>query len=102
MKHEKSLKLLARIAKKRLKNQEEHPVPTAKNSIETEEDEILTNKIMEILKSNYDTPAPLMQLIDKNKFEKLCPLEREIYIFNLIEKYNFYRDWYGENKQKAQ
>ena len=99
MKNEKSLKLLARIAKKRLKSQDDIIAPTAKNTLQTDEDEALTNKIMEILKSNYDTPAPLMELIDKKKFETLSPLEREIYIFNLVEKYNFYRDWYGTKKQ---
>jgi hypothetical protein len=41
-----------------------------------------------------------MELIDKNKFEKFSPLEREIYIFNLIDKYNYYKDWYDKSRSE--
>lgn len=96
---EKSLKSLAKIAKNRLKSTIDLPEPAAKMPPQTEEEKALINKIFEVLKGNFDTPAPLMALIDKQKFDKLSPLEREIYIFDIIDKYNYYRDWY-DRKQK--
>lgn len=96
---EKSLKCLARLAKKRLKSQEELPIIN-KTVVQTEEEKLIAEKIFELLKTDYDTPTPLKELIDQNKFEKLSPLEKEIYIFNLIDKYNFYRDWYDKSKKE--
>lgn len=98
MKNEKSLKLLAKIAKKRLKNQNETALPSRKEALESDEEKKIADKILNMLKSNYDTPAPLMELIDQKKFNHLSPLEREIYIFELIEKYHYYKDWYDNKK----
>lgn len=98
MKNEKSLKLLAKIAKKRLKNQNETTLPNRKEALESDEEKKIADKILNMLKSNYDTPAPLMELIDQKKFNHLSPLEREIYIFELIEKYHYYKDWYDNKK----
>lgn len=98
MKNEKSLKMLAKMAKKRLKNKDDFTVTGQNIAQQTEEEQALANKILNVLKSNYDTPAPLMELIDHEKFEALSPLEREIYIFELIDKYNYYKDWYDSKK----
>lgn len=101
MKNQESLKSLAKMAKKRLKCQEALPGPKKAQPPQSEEEKVLIEKIFEVLKSNHDTPAPLMELIDKNKFEKFSPLEREIYIFNLIDKYNYYKDWYDKSKDQS-
>lgn len=100
MKNQESLKSLAKLAKRRLKTQEIMPGPKKAPSPQNEEEKELIEKIFDVLKCNHDTPAPLMALIDKNKFEKLSPLEREIYIFNLIDKYNYYKDWYDKTKNQ--
>ena len=100
MKNQESLKSLAKLAKKRLKCQEVMPGPKKSVPPQSEEEKALIEKILEVLRCNHDTPAPLMALIDQKKFEKLSPLEREIYIFNLIDKYNYYKDWYDKSRSE--
>lgn len=98
-----NLKKLAKLAKKRLKSQEDLLMPPNETEVlQNDEERALAEKIMDLLKYNYDTPAPLMALIDKAKFEAFSPLEREIYIFNLIDKYNYYKDWYDKGKRQVQ
>lgn len=100
MKNQESLKSLAKLAKRRLKTQEIMPGPKQAPAPQSEEEKELIGKILDVLRCNHDTPAPLMALIDKEKFEGLSPLEREIYIFDLIDKYNYYKDWYDKTKNQ--
>ena len=100
MKNQESLKSLAKLAKRRLKHQEVILGPKKSAPPQSEEEKVLIEKILDVLRCNHDTPAPLMELIDKKKFEKFSPLEREIYIFNLIDKYNYYKDWYDKSRSE--
>lgn len=94
---EKSLKSLAKIAMRRMKHKD-MLMPEVYGY--KEEDNILAEKILTILKTNRDTPTPIKELIDYKKFNNFSPLQREIYIFDLIDKYNSYKQWY--EKQEMQ
>lgn len=100
-----SLKLLARLAKKRLKGDEQFNCTTlfdAENSMAPPEDRKLVERIKYVLTNRKDTLTPLGELIDYEKFNQLSPLQREIYIFDLIDKYNYYKNIFERDKRYTQ
>jgi len=88
------LKLLAQIAKKRLKGEIIKTSPpkftTLRENVRllpTDEDEKLYAKVCHILSENKDIINPLGKLIDYKKYNNLNGFEREKYFFDLVDKY---------------
>lgn len=101
-----SLKLLARRAKNRLKGDVSQMVKNfafeAENNIETLEDNNLAQRIYTLLRNKKETLTPIGELIDYQKFNLLSALQREIYIFDLIEKYNYYKGVFEKEKRNTE
>ncbi|MDD4251432.1 MAG: hypothetical protein PHX27_04540 [Candidatus ainarchaeum sp.] len=101
-----SLKLLARRAKRRLKGDvaqiRSNIVYEAENTIDSPEDKQLIERIKDVLKNKKDTLAPIGELIDRPKFNMLSSLQRQIYLFDLIAKYNHYKEIYDKEERNKQ
>ena len=55
--------------------------------INTKEDEVFNQKVINLLNNNPNTSSPLAELIDIEKFRSLNEIEKQNYILNLSEKY---------------
>jgi len=51
------------------------------------EDEILSNKVITLLKENPNSISPIAQIIDIDKYKKLNDIEKQNYILNVSEKF---------------
>lgn len=94
-----SLKKLARQAKKRISGGEAQTQSITKNFISSFEEEQLFEKILFVLKNNHDTPTPIGDIINYDVFNKLSNVKKEMYIFDLIDKYNYIKNKFIENKK---
>ncbi|MDD4815689.1 MAG: hypothetical protein PHQ62_00935 [Clostridia bacterium] len=89
------LKMLALIAKKRLKGEigrtEQNKFFEIKENVKIisrEEDEKLYKQLCLILKDNKDVFNPIGRLIDYKKYNNLNKMEQERYFFVLADKYS--------------
>lgn len=91
----KNLKFLAKLAKNRLrkKNIKSQITPINKNTFNKEEFSICFD-VYKLLDKKIDSSSPLGELIDYNKFNQMSALQKEQYIFELIDKYNFCKKQY--------
>lgn len=55
--------------------------------ISSKDDEIFSQKVIELLKTNPNTTSPLADLIDIEKYKNLSEIEKQNYILNLSERY---------------
>ena len=51
------------------------------------EDEILSNKVITLLKENPNTISPIAEIIDIEKYNKLNEIEKQKYILSISEKF---------------
>lgn len=99
MKNE-NLKKMAKIAKLRIGG--EYCVSKnigCEQFLKSDETARLTDKIFYVLENRKDSLTPLGDIINFEEFNKMSSAKKEIYIFNLIEKYNFYKNKLDSSKQ---
>ena len=70
-----------------LANAEFKKVDITIKSISNTEDEILNEKIINLLNKNPNTLTPIAEIIDVNKFKNLNDVEKQNYILNISEKF---------------
>ena len=56
-------------------------------SLSNKEDEMLSNRVVTLLKENPNTIAPIAEIIDIEKFKSLNEIEKQNYILTISEKY---------------
>lgn len=92
------LKLLAQIAKQRLRGEvgliSQPKFTTMKENVKllsTDDDDKLYKQICSILSENKDIINPIGKLIDYKRCNNFTKLEREKYFFDLIDKYSEFK-----------
>lgn len=70
-----------------------------KTKIITREDVKLYEKVKEILDENVDIINPISRLIDYKVYNQLDILNKERYLFDVVNKYKIYKEKYLQEKQ---
>lgn len=99
------LKMLAQIAKKRLKGEvvrkeQTRFTPLRENIklLSSEEDEKLYRQVCNILTENKDIINPIGKLIDYKTYNNLNRLDKERYFFKLADKYGEFKTKFEKEK----
>ena len=87
------LKILANRAKNRLMNKSlRDTYSNASIKIINNNDDKFYNKVKEMLTEDKNITNPIKRLMDESKLIKMNSLQREIYLFETIVKYNSARE----------
>ena len=84
-----TLKILARLAKKRMKYNELVKVDSI--TAFDKELEALKDKVRTLIANDKDTTAPIMKLVDQEKMKNFNSVQRDKYILDIIEVYSTLR-----------
>lgn len=114
---EESIKELARSAKQRLKlsrymqlNFKERDDAQTQNYIVNQnkkllesnhdtEDEVLWQKVCQIMESDTDFISPISKLIDHKKYDTMDEISRQIYVLRLTDKYTELKQRYLKERE---
>lgn len=69
-------------------------------TITDEIDEKFVGKVYAILNSDKDVYNPIGRLVDQNEYGKLNEIEKQCYIFSIVDKYNKIKNSYFETLTK--
>lgn len=69
-------------------------------TITDEIDESFINKVYAILNSDKEIYNPIGMLVDQNIYSGLNDIEKQCYIFSIVDKYNKIKNLYYENLAK--
>ncbi len=69
-------------------------------TITDEIDDKFIGKVYAILNSDKDVYNPIGRLVDQNEYSKLNEIEKQCYIFSIVDKYNKIKNSYFETLSK--
>ena len=69
-----------------------------KSKIISRDDTKLYQKVKSILEEDFDIVNPIAKLIDYKVYNKLSDLDKERYLFDIIEKYKYYKQKFQEER----
>lgn len=70
-----------------LANREYKSAEITITTISNKEDEILSSKVINLLKENPNTISPIAEIIDIDKYKSLNEIEKQNYILDISEKF---------------
>lgn len=65
----------------------------------TDEDELLWEKVCQIMESDSDSISPISKLIDHSKYDNMDEIARQIYVLKLTDKYTELKQKYLKEKE---
>ncbi len=93
-----TIRELAMLARSRLRGEDLFKRNIRK--LDTTRDEVLYNKVKQLLNEDEEVLNPIARLMDHRYYSSLSPTQKERYFFYLVDKYKLYKTEIEQDRLK--